>query len=741
MPQVFAVTRQVGADEGHMESADEEGGIQQQVGLGVRGSSELLAQGPLRRVGLRLGEVGASATAKGWSEHDGGKREECKRHHGRLPAPAFDEEAGERHQQELAHRSGCTHNAKCHGSALGADHATHRREHHREARRAHGQAGQETASQDDHEGALGGGEQQQGQGVQQRAASKRDGPAVSIRDSPGERLTQTPHDRLDSDRDTPRALHAVEHRFDDRIKEYAVGRPHAERHRGENATEGDDNRYGIRASCWARRGSWTPRWGLAPARILLEVVRVSWIVGQSIGQLQELMSLGRGTSAQVVEAYLARIAAVDPLLNSVVEVNPEAVAIAASLDDERKQGHVRGPLHGIPILLKENIDTADSMLTTAGSLALVDSMPKQDSTTAARLREAGAVILGKTGMSEWAFFRSTSGTSGWSGRNGQVRNPYDQGRTPSGSSSGSGVAASASLAAATIGTETNGSIVSPANANGVVGLKPTVGLTSRSGVIPISHTQDTIGPLARSVADAAVVLSSLAGPDVADPATQHAVAQDYSTYVDQNGLRGARIGVARSLFGFSRHADQVANDAVALLREAGATTIDVPELRVDGALIDQGREVLLHEFKAGVNDYLAQRTDGSPRTIAEVIAFNEQHAEQELQHFGQELLEMASARGSLTSAVYLEALAQVRRLARDLGIDHTLTTHNVDAIVAPTGAPATPIDLINGDARMGGTSTLAAVAGYPADLGSRRDGVLACRWASRSWARRGASQH
>ncbi|KAG1648644.1 hypothetical protein GQR58_029672 [Nymphon striatum] len=248
MPQVFAVTRQVGADEGHMESADEEGGIQQQVGLGVRGSSELLAQGPLRRVGLRLGEVGASATAKGWSEHDGGKREECKRHHGRLPAPAFDEEAGERHQQELAHRSGCTHNAKCHGSALGADHATHRREHHREARRAHGQAGQETASQDDHEGALGGGEQQQGQGVQQRAASKRDGPAVSIRDSPGERLTQTPHDRLDSDRDTPRALHAVEHRFDDRIKEYAVGRPHAERHRGENATEGDDNRYGIRAS-------------------------------------------------------------------------------------------------------------------------------------------------------------------------------------------------------------------------------------------------------------------------------------------------------------------------------------------------------------------------------------------------------------------------------------------------------------------------------------------------------------
>ena len=440
---------------------------------------------------------------------------------------------------------------------------------------------------------------------------------------------------------------------------------------------------------------------------------MSWIVEQSISELQELMSSGARTAGGIVEAYLNRIAAVDSTLRSVVEVNPDAESIAESLDDERRRGETRGPLHGIPILLKENIDTADSMLTSAGSLAMVTSMPLEDSTTATRLRAAGAVILGKTAMSEWAFFRSTSGTSGWSGRNGQVRNAYDPTRSPGGSSSGSGVAASASLAAATIGTETDGSIVSPATANGVVGLKPTVGLTSRAGVIPVSHSQDTVGPLARSVADAAAVLNVLVGRDDRDPATHAAVAHDYVACVDADGLRGARIGVATAMFGFSRHADRVVRDALELMRGAGAETIDIPELRVEHELVDAKREIQLHEFKIGVNDYLARRTEGSPRTLAEVISFNTRHGEEELQHFGQELLVMADARGPLTAEVYLDAVAAADRLARVEGIDRVMTDHDLDAIVAPTGAPATPIDLINGDARMGGTATMAAAAGYP----------------------------
>ena len=436
---------------------------------------------------------------------------------------------------------------------------------------------------------------------------------------------------------------------------------------------------------------------------------MSWIIEQSISGLQELMSSGKRTAAQITDAYLDRIAAVDPALRSVVEVNIDARSLASSLDNERSAGTTRGPLHGIPILLKENIDTNDSMLTSAGSLAMVTSMPLEDSTAAARLRVAGAVILGKTAMSEWAFFRSTSGTSGWSGRNGQVRNPYDPTRSPGGSSSGSGVAASANLAAATIGTETDGSIMSPATANGVVGLKPTVGLTSRAGVIPISKSQDTIGPLARSVADAAALLTVLAGPDERDPYTSAAAAYDYLAYVDTDGLSGARIGVATSLFGFSRHADRVASEAVELMRGAGAIMIDVPGLTVERGLIDAGRVIKLYEFKAGLNNYLLARTEGSPRTLAGVISFNQKHADTELQHFGQELLEMAETSGPLTAQVYLDAMATVDQLARVEGLDRFLAEHNLDAIVAPTGAPATPIDLINGDARMGGTAT----AGYP----------------------------
>ncbi len=439
----------------------------------------------------------------------------------------------------------------------------------------------------------------------------------------------------------------------------------------------------------------------------------SWIVEQPIIDLQHLMVSGERNAAEITDAYLARIAVLDTDLRSVVETNPDARAIAAALDDERRSGTSRGPLHGIPILLKENIDTADDMLTTAGSLALVGSMSTEDSTAAARLRTAGAVLLGKTAMSEWAFFRSATGTSGWSGRNGQVRNPYEPTRSPAGSSSGSGVAASANFAAAAIGTETDGSIVSPASANGVVGLKPTVGLTSRAGVIPISRSQDTVGPLARTVADAAAVLSAIAGPDPRDPATSGSTRDDYTTYLDADGLRGRRIGVATGLFGFSQHADRVAREAIELIRTAGAVTVDVPELRVGHELRDAEFEILLHEFKAGVEAYLATRTSDSPRTLGEVIAFNAAHADRELQHFGQDLLESADARGPLTSDVYLEAVATATRLSRTEGLDRALGEHDLDALIAPTGAPATPIDLVNGDARFGGTSTLAATAGYP----------------------------
>jgi amidase len=464
---------------------------------------------------------------------------------------------------------------------------------------------------------------------------------------------------------------------------------------------------------------------------------MSWIVEQSISALQESMSSGDRTAVEIVDAYLERIAAVDPSLRSVVEINPDAGSIGATLDAERSGGSVRGPLHGIPILLKENIDTADAMLTTAGSLALLESMPTQDSTTAARLRAAGAVILGKTAMSEWAFFRSTCGTSGWSARNGQVRNPYDPARSPGGSSSGSGVAASANLAAATIGTETDGSIVSPATANGVVGVKPTVGLTSRAGVVPISRSQDTVGPIARSVHDAAAVLTALAGPDIRDPATVSAVIHDYVADVDPDGLRGARIGVATSLFGFSRLADRVTRAALELMGSAGAVTIEVPELRVDPKLRDAELEILLHEFKAGLDEYLAGRTNGSPRTLAEVIAFNDRHREEELQHFGQELLEMAEARGPLTAEPYLDAVATAVRLARTEGLDRTLDDHGLDAIVAPTGAPAAPIDLINGDVRIGGTATLAATAGYPlisVPAGSAAGMPVGITFMGRSWS-------
>ena len=448
----------------------------------------------------------------------------------------------------------------------------------------------------------------------------------------------------------------------------------------------------------------------------------------SIVELQSEMASGRLTATTLVQRYLARIEALDragPRLNAVLEVNPEALEIAAALDRERREGRVRGPLHGIPLLLKDNIDTADRMMTTAGSLALMGAAPLQDATAAARLREAGAILLGKTTLSEWANFRSKFSSSGWCGRRGQGRNPYALDRTPSGSSSGSGIAAAAALCAAALATETDGSIVSPASANGVVGIKPSVGLVSQAGVIPISHTQDTVGVHARSVADAAAVLTALAnGPwDPRDPATRETdgAATDYTRFLDRDGLQGARIGVARNLGADSGPlVEAVMRKAIQAMEAAGAIVIDPAAIPSDlDAAAEAELEVLLFEFKANLNSYLATRQDvaldqeGYPLTLAGLIDFNQDHAEQELPFFGQDLFLAAEARGPLTDPAYLRALDTSRRLSGLEGIDQVVRDHRLDALVAATGGPARPIDLINGDARALGTSSVAARAGYP----------------------------
>jgi amidase len=438
-----------------------------------------------------------------------------------------------------------------------------------------------------------------------------------------------------------------------------------------------------------------------------------------VATLQSWMERGQATARQIAEAYVARIEALDGRLRSVLDVNPDALSIADELDRERAAGQVRGPLHGIPILLKDNIDTADRMETTAGSLALLGSRPARDATVAALLRQAGAILLGKTNMSEWANFRSTRSSSGWSGRGRQCRNPYALDRTPGGSSSGSGVAPAASLCAVAIGTETNGSIVSPANANGVVGIKPTVGLTSRAGVIPISHTQDTIGPLGRTVADAAAVLGAMTGADPRDPATEASAGHrhaDYTQFLDPNGLAGARIGVARAVyFGYSEHADAVVNAAIDVMRQQGATVVDPADIPTAQQLGDwlSMREVLLYEFKADLNAYLAERGHPTIRTLADVIAFNAAHAAEEMPYFRQELHEQSQAKGPLTDQAYLDVLAANVRLSREEGLDAVMDEHNLDALVAPTSSPAATIDQVNGDRRLGSCATPAALAGYP----------------------------
>jgi amidase len=443
----------------------------------------------------------------------------------------------------------------------------------------------------------------------------------------------------------------------------------------------------------------------------------------TIAQLQADMAAGRLTARTLVGRYLDRIRQIDrrgPRLNSVIEINPEAESIARALDRERRRGHVRGPLHGIPILLKDNIDTADRMMTTAGSLALVGDPPAQDATVAARLRAAGAVILGKTNLSEWANFRSFHSASGWSGRGGQTRNPYVLDRNPCGSSSGSGAAASANLCAAAVGTETDGSIVCPATANGVVGIKPTVGLTSRAGVVPIAHSQDTVGPHGRTVADAAAVLGGLASTeaDPRDPATaphRDLVFADYTQFLDGDGLRGARIGVARAgVTGYSEETDRVFDAAVEAMRGAGAIIVDPADIPTIDQ-INAGAEevtVLVYEFLRDLDAYLATRTGVPVASLAEAIAFNQAHADQELKWFGQEWFELAAS-DPHSQAEYEAALAEARRIGGTDGIDAVLRQHDLDVIVAPTGSPPWTTDLVNGDHFLGASSAPAAIAGYP----------------------------
>lgn len=440
----------------------------------------------------------------------------------------------------------------------------------------------------------------------------------------------------------------------------------------------------------------------------------------TIGDLQAAMNDGRENAVSLASKYLHRINALDsrgPTLNSVIELNPDALAIARELDAERKAEGPRGPLHGVPVLLKDNIDTHDRMMTTAGSLALIGSIPSQDSTVTRKLREAGAVILGKTNLSEWANFRGSRSTSGWSGRGGQTRNPYVLDRNPSGSSSGSGAGVSANLCAFAIGTETDGSIVSPSSHCGIVGLKPTVGLISRAGIIPISSSQDTAGPMTRTVTDAAMVLGALTGADSRDSATEASngkTHRDYTQFLDPNGLRGARIGVARKFFGANSRANKILESALEAMKRAGAELIDPADLPTHGKFGAAEHELMLYEFKAGLNAYFASLgSNARVRSLQDVIAFNERNKDRELKYFGQETMIAAQKKGPLTEQAYLDAVANAKRLAGKEGIDVIMNQHRLDAIVAPTSGPAGIIDPIYGDRGEGGSSSPAAVAGYP----------------------------
>ncbi|MEJ2540673.1 MAG: amidase [Gemmatimonadota bacterium] len=440
----------------------------------------------------------------------------------------------------------------------------------------------------------------------------------------------------------------------------------------------------------------------------------------TLAELAEQMATGQRSSLEITRLYLDRIAALDragPRLRSIIEVNPEALEIARRLDEERAAGTVRGPLHGIPIVVKDNIDTADAMTTTAGSYALEGHIAAQDSGVAARLREAGAILLAKANLSEWANIRSTRSSSGWSARGGQCGNAFAVDRNPCGSSSGSGAAVSANFCAGAIGTETNGSVVCPSSLNGVVGIKPTVGLVSRAGIIPISHTQDTAGPMTRTVADAATLLSALAGPDPRDPVTREAArfaGTDYTRFLDAEGLRGARIGVERSHFGNHPVVDELMEDALRAMEEAGATIVDDTVIETRREFGNASFQVLLYELKADMAAYLemSDRPNGMA-TLADLIAFNEANADREMPWFGQEIFLQAQEKGDLSSPEYLEALQTAQRLSRAEGIDRVMEEHRLDALVAPTTGPAWKIDLVTEDGSSYGSSGSAAVAGYP----------------------------
>ncbi len=446
------------------------------------------------------------------------------------------------------------------------------------------------------------------------------------------------------------------------------------------------------------------------------VARIAY--GQSLN-LEEvtLGDLGRYTSRAATEWYLSRIDSLDKTVNSVIELNPDALAIADVLDRERGTIGPRGALHGVPVLLKDNIETADRMSTTAGSLALAGSIAARDSFVAERLRAAGAVILGKTNLSEWANFRSTHSVSGWSGRGGLTHNPYALDRNPSGSSSGSGAAVASNFCALAVGSETDGSVTAPAAVNGLVGIKPTIGLVGRSGIVPISHSQDTAGPMARTVRDAAILLSAMAGVDPRDAVTRDAVNKghrDYTQFLDARGLKGARLGVARKFFGGNTPTDHIMEECLAEMKRQGAILVDPADLPSHGKYDDDELQVLLYEFKSDLNKYLAGLADKShPRTLADLIAFNRENRAKEMPYFEQEIFEKAQAKGPLTEKAYLDARAKCLKLSRAEGIDAVISKHKVDAIVAPTTVPALFNDLVLGDANWVACTTPAAVAGYP----------------------------
>lgn len=440
----------------------------------------------------------------------------------------------------------------------------------------------------------------------------------------------------------------------------------------------------------------------------------------TISEISSSYKNGTLTSAQVTQLYLDRIKAIDkdgPMLNAVIEINPDAMQVARALDSERKSGNIKGPLHGIPIMLKDNIDTAGKMMTTAGSLALEGNYCTENSWVAQKLIDAGAIIIGKTNLSEWANFRSNRSSSGWSGRGGQTRNPYIIDRSPCGSSSGSGVAVSANMCTAAIGTETNGSVVCPSSINGIVGIKPTLGLVSRSGIIPIAHSQDTAGPMTRSVSDAAIVLGALTGIDVKDNITQKSNQKsytDYSQFLNKDALGGKKIGIAKQFFGFHSEVDDLMEKAIKDIEKLGATVVEMEKDDLNGKSGRDAYQVLLYEFKHDLNTYFEKcTTDIKVRSLEELIEFNKKHAGKEMPFFGQEVLLEAQEKGDLDNDEYKNALENVLRSNGPEGIDKALGKYEIYAMIAPAGSPSWPIDLINGDHFIGGSSSPAARSGYP----------------------------